>query len=126
MNQQALHPFQAALAAQQFAMPGGGGNAPYNLYGPGMSGANVFDFLRNPANMRAFSGFGGHGQGNGYPRIPPASVSEAFLASLSEVAAQQGGVGSGIGGIGGGVGGFDWPAGYPSGPPHHNGTGQQK
>jgi len=112
MGSHGLHPY--ALASSAFGPQSAFGSLFGNPAAMGGQPGNVFDFLRNPANMRAFGPYPPHPQSNMYPPRPPPNVSEAFLASLSEVAAQQGGVGCGVGGVGAGVSGFEWPAGFPS------------
>jgi hypothetical protein len=81
---------------------------------------NALEFLRNPASVRSAGSYPPYIQGGMHPPRYPPAVSEGFLASLSEVASQQSGVGCGIGGVGGGMNGFEWPGGYPSNP-HHGG-----
>lgn len=115
-----LHPY--ALASSAFGPQSAFSSLFSNPAAMGGQPGNVFDFLRNPANMRAFGPYPPHPQGAMYPPRPPPNVSEAFLASLSEVAAQQGGVGCGVGGVGAGVSGFEWPAGYPTGLHHSDQT----
>jgi hypothetical protein len=113
-----IHPFHALAAQQPYNLPVA--NSPYNpLYGPGIGSQSpqLFDFLRNPNNLRALSG--AYGQSNIFGRPP--GVSDGFLQSLGELAAQQS-AGAGVGCVG--AGGFEWPGGYAN-PPLHPGHGDQ-
>jgi len=118
------HPHHSYPISPQSALGHPDSNSSLNLLfnnPPPIGGQpnHVLELLRNPANMRTLGSYPPHMQGGMYPPRHPSAVSESFLASLSEVAAQQGGVGCGIGGVGGGMNGLEWPGGYPLN--HHHG-----